>query len=442
MKKALIFAFATAFCGVWGATISVVAPQDDAAKAVTVGGGAAMTCDAGTAVPLKATANDGWVFAGWYGAYDEATSVFSNEVVLAQSVDWRTPAANYVVGDGDVTLYARFVKPKDDTLSFDLAEVFANAAYDTDAADRPILSLTNGIDEVVVFNSLSLPTVSISGLPSGLSFDGKTMKLTGTPQSPGLYRITASAKNVSGFTFSQIFYVRVENKASALVSGSDDNDVTVGDEVDEYLDNYFYIDGDYKSVSVSGLPTGLSLVSDDDVYSVQGTATKSGDYLVTCTVTFTDNHVESATMLFTVNEPSPFDYDGNVDFSTLEGYSTGDVILADDLVVLGEYYNEYKTGVTAVSGLPPGITAVKTPNEDGSSYVLKGVFSKAGEYTVSVKVAYEDWESESVATVTLNYKIIVGDRPGIYLSAEVCFRRDSQANGNGRQGICVRGMVR
>ena len=342
MKKVILVAGLAMVCGAWGATVAVVAPQEGAAKAVTVGGGAEMTYAAGASAPLMATANDGWAFAGWYGAYDEATDVFSNEVALAQSMDWRTPSADYIVGDEDVTLYARFVKPKDDTLSFDLAAVFANAAYDTDSADRPILSLTNGFDEVVAFDSLSLPTVSISGLPSGLAFDGKTMKLTGTPQSPGVYRVVASAKNVSGFTFSQIFYVRVENKSSEYLQGYDDDYVSVGDTIDDYLTSYFdisYTNADIKAVRVTGLPQGLSFaqeVDDDYVdYVVKGTATKAGDYLVTCTVTFTDNHVESATMLWTVNELDPFDYDGNVDFSTLEGHSTGDVLLPEDLVVLG-----------------------------------------------------------------------------------------------------------
>ena len=426
MKKVIMLTGLAVVWGAWGATVTVVAPQEGAATAVTVGGKASMEYGAGATAPLKATASSGWSFAGWYGSYDEASGAFSNKVALAQEVDWRTPAANYIVGDEDVTLYARFVKPKDDTLSFDLVAVFANAAYDTDAADRPILSLTNGFDEVVAFDSLSLPTVSISGLPSGLSFDNQTMRLTGTPKKPGVYRIVASAKNTSGYAFGQIFYVHVENISSEYLQGYDDDNTFVGDMIDVYLDSYFdisYTNAEIKTVSVVGLPPGLSLEQeayDDYVdYIVQGTATKAGDYLVTCTVTFTDNHVDSATMLFTVNEPDPSDYDGNVDFSTLEGHSTGDVLLADDLVVLGEYDNEYKTGVTAVSGLPPGITAVKASNEYGSSYVLKGVFSKAGEYTVSVKVAYEDWESESIATVTLNRTIIVGDRPDIYLSTEV-----------------------
>ncbi len=370
MKKVIMLAGIVSVWSAWSATVTVAAPQEGAAASVTVGGAAAKAYDAGASAPLKAVANEGWVFAGWYGAYDEATGVFSNEVALAQSADWRTPSVNYTVGDEDVTLYARFARPKDDALSFDILEPFANAAYDSDSANRPVLSLTNAIDAVVSFDSLSLPTVAVSGLPTGLSFDGKTMRLSGTPNSPGVYRVSASAKNVSGFTFNQIFYVRVENLASEYVYGDDVDDVYVGDEIDEYLNSYFEI---YKegtavnSANVTGLPPGLSFEWENNDgyvdYYVRGAPSKAGDYLVTCAVSFLDGTTASATILYTVNDLDPFDFDGNVDFTTLEGYSAGDSISAEDLVVLGEYDNESGTGVTSVSGLPSGIEAVKTPNE-------------------------------------------------------------------------------
>lgn len=427
MKSRVMLVGVMAAWGVWGATVTVVAPQEGAAKFATVGGKAAMAYAAGASAPLKAAANSGWSFAGWYKSYDEATGVFSNEVELAQSADWRTPTANYIVGAGDETLYARFARPKDDSLSFDLSEVFAAASYDGDAADRPVLSMTNGIDAVVSFDSLSLPVVSVSGLPSGLSFDGKTMKLSGMPNASGVYRVVASAKNASGYAYSQIVYVRVENLVSEYVYGNDVDSVCVGDAVDASLDSCFdiYKEGtSVKSVSLKGLPKGLSLKSESEdgfvEYYVRGVAAKAGDYLVTCSAVFADGTKASATMLYTVNEADPMDFDGNVDFAALEGHAAGDPVLADDSAVLGEYDSGSKTGVMSVSGLPSGITVEKVLNEyGGHSFLLKGVFAKAGEYTVSVKVAYEDWETGKISTTTLKRTVIVGDCPGVYLSAEV-----------------------
>ncbi len=432
MKRCVFLACVVSALGLWSATVTVVAPQTDAAASVTVGGRDAMEYAAGKSAPLKATAGAGWSFAGWYGSYDEATGAFSNEVVLAQSADWRTPAASYVVGDDDVTLYARFVKPKDDRMSFDLFEIFDMVADDVDTAGRPVLLLTNAIDAVVSFDSLSLPVVTIAGLPPGLSFDGRTLTLSGAPTTPGVYKVVASAKNASGHSFSQIFYVRVENEASEYVYGND-AEISVGEEVDEYLEEFFgmYREGaEVKSVRVTGLPTGLSFVTETEDgytdYYIQGTASKAGEYLVKCTVIFTDNTVWTASMLFTVADLNPADYDGNVDFAVLEGHAAGDVILEEDEVAIGEYDNDGNVGVTAVSGLPPGIEAVRAANEYGGySYILKGMFSKAGEYTVSVKVTYEDWETEEIATATLSRKIVVGDSPGVYLAAEVLDPEDA-----------------
>ena len=406
-------------------TVSVSVPQEGAAMAATVGNMATIECASGTSVPLKATANAGWAFAGWYECYDAETGVFSNEVALVGSVDWRSPSANYVAGEADATLYARFVQPAEDQLSFDLATLFADLAYDFDDKSRPVLSLTNAVNGAVAFVSASLPTMTVTGLPSGLSFDKNTLRLTGCPTASGVFKVSATAKNVSGYQFSQILYVRVENATSTHVEGYD-SELFVGEEVDGYLDDIFDIfntNATIVSVALTGLPAGLALeveqYDDESEYYVSGIPTKAGEFLVKCKVLFSDGTTETASMLYTVNGPDPFDYDGDVDFSVLEGYSVGDSILAEDGVAIGMYDSEYKVGVTGVSGLPPGVTAVRTATEYGYDYILKGLFQKAGEFTVSVKVAYEDWDSESIKTATLTKPVIVSDSPGIYLSAIV-----------------------
>ena len=412
----------------YGSTVSVVAPQDGAAKSVTVGGKASITLDAGNAVALKATANSGWVFAGWYLDYDGESGKFSNEVVLANGADWRSASANVIVGDSDVTIYARFTTPAEDTLAFDLVKTFAVTTNSIDDAGRPILSLTNKLDLAVAVDSLSFPTMTLSGLPSGLSFDKSSLKIAGTPKSPGVYRVLASAKNVSGYSFSQVLYVRVENVTAEHVVGYDATDLTVGVELYyEDLDYFFYIDNTnaaLKSVTISGLPSGLLLKSeksgDDVYYRISGVPKRSGDYSVMCTAAFADGTTESASALFTVSEPDPFDYGVTVDFSVLAGYCAGDSIPAADYVVLGEYDDNLKVGVTSVSGLPTGIVARKVAEDDGMvRYVLDGMFTKAGEFTVSVRAAYEDFYSDNMATVTLSQKIIVGASPGSYLLAGV-----------------------
>ena len=427
VRSLVLCASAALSAGLFGSTVSVVAPQVDAAKTVTVANKQSVDLAAGVVAPLKATANAGWVFAGWYECYDAETGSFCNEAVLANFADWRSPSANYVVGNSDVTLYAKFVQPGDDRLTFDLELAFEDLGCDFDDEGRSVLSLTNFVDSVVEFDSVSLPTVTISGLPSGLAFDKTSLRLIGRPTTPGVFRVTASAKNASGYQFSQVFYLRVENAVAEHVEGIDCDEIEVGDEVDDYLDSFFAIvntNASIKTVSVTGLPSGLALASEREgdhmEYYIRGTVRSEGVYLTSCTVVFSDGTSESATMLFTVNGADPVFYEGDVDFTVLDDYSVGDSISAGDEVVIGRYDGATKLGVTSVSGLPSGISAVKRQYDDGTAeYLLVGTFAKAGEFSPVVKVAYEDWESESIKTVSFSQKVVVLDSPGVYLKASV-----------------------
>ena len=441
-RSLLLASAALAVVGLYGSTVSVVAPQAGAAKSVTVGNKASITLDAGKSATLKATASQGWAFAGWYLDYDAVSGSFSNAVALAKGADWRNPSANYVAGEDDVTLYARFVLPAEDSLLFDLAESFADVAADADDDGNPVISLSGALDMAVEFDSLTLPTVTIKGLPAGLSFDKSSLKISGMPKAPGVYSVSASAKNASGYSFSQIVCVRVENAKAEHVEGSDYSDLEVGAEIEEYLDEFFYInnpDANIKTVSLSGLPSGLSLQSekiDSEVYYyVTGIPKKSGDYTVWCKVSFDNGTTESASAVFTVKDVDPYAYDGNVDFSAIEGCVVGDTISSADDIVFGEYDGVSKVGVMSVAGLPTGITATKVTSDDGTvQYVLGGMFTKAGEFAVSVKVAFEDFETEKIATTTLTRKVVVGDTANVYLSVGVLDPEDApgcKATGSG-----------
>jgi hypothetical protein len=422
MKKSSVLL--VALCAVQVATavtISVDCPQVEAAKAVTVGGKASIACDAGKSVQLKATANAGWAFAGWYECYDAETGVFSNEVALDKSADWRSPSASYVAGEVDAKLYARFVQPADDQLEFDLQSVFDDLKEDVDGFDRPVLSLTNSVDVAVPFESASLPTVTVTGLPSGLKFDKSSLRLTGMPNGSGVYRVKVSAKNGSGFSYSQIFDVRVANVVSERVQGSDVEDYYVGTEINEDIDNIFVVDvadATVASLSITGQrEAGLKIDYDssEKKYYLRGTPTKAGDFLLSCSVKFSDGRTETANALITINELDPMDqnWDFDVYVSELSGYAVGDVL--EDLYI-GNYDPEMKVGITGVQSLPSGISVVKRADEYfGFEYYLNGRFTKPGEFTVKVAIAYEGEEGK-INSMTLAKNVIVDDSPGVYLS--------------------------
>ncbi len=117
--------------------------------------GSALAAD-GKTVTLKATANKGWVFAGWY---TDAACTAGHE--LAGFGDYRNPSLAYANTNGAVTVYARFIAPEEDSLV--LGEDFLPGEF-APGADCSI---------AVPVESVSYPTVKVTGLPSGMKFADK-----------------------------------------------------------------------------------------------------------------------------------------------------------------------------------------------------------------------------------------------------------------------------
>lgn len=359
---------------------------------------------AGAKVALKATAAKGYVFSGW-----DAT----NGVALALATDPRNPASTLTAPDADQDVFATFAPVSDDRLAFDLSLDLA----DFDANEE--------IDPIALdIDSVSLPTVTVTGLPAGLKFDAKTLIVSGKPTKPGVYAVTVSAKNAGGYQFSQIVDCRVGNLSSARVEGKDVEDFQLGEEADGYVDDVFSIEGAYKSIAVTGLPAGLKATPEKEgtntYYRLSGTATKAGTYIVTAKVTFATDAggnakqtIETATMAWTVLPEDPEDY--GVDFEGLEGLRAGVPVDASDAPVVGAYDAETKTGVTKVAGLPSGLSAAK--NADGE-WVVAGTPSKAGRFTVSATVAYLD-DNEKIKTATVSQSVTVAASESVYVSADL-----------------------
>jgi len=240
----------------------------------------------GASVPVKAAAAKGFYFAGWYENGEPADTVG----------DYRTASNNYVTKGGEAALEARFVEAKDDFIFFDVA------------ADISFFDVGEEIEPVqIAIESETVPAVKVTGLPSGLKFDAKTMVISGKPTKEGFYYVTIYAKNASGYEYTQTaecivgepeepespFDVYVDfDGLSALAVG-----VAVGDKED--LESAVCI-GEYDGMmkegitKVAGLPAGLELVVVEDkeskvkTYFVVGTPTKPGAYSVTVTCTYLD----------------------------------------------------------------------------------------------------------------------------------------------------------
>ena len=122
----------------------------------------------GTKLTLKATAEKNFLFNGWY-AGDEADP-------FSQAASY-----SYVVGTEDKALKAKFIASSNDmaAVSFSLPPELTNGVTEVNAA-------------VDVSDCTSLPTVKVTGLPTGLKFDAKANTISGKATKSGIYEVVAT----------------------------------------------------------------------------------------------------------------------------------------------------------------------------------------------------------------------------------------------------------
>ena len=330
---------------------------------------------AGKKVALKATPQKGYVFAGWHD--DGGTP-------LVGDVDYRSPSFPYMATGVDTTVRAEFAPVEEDAS----LELLVDEVYNT----------SGEFDLLLAVNSISLPKVSISGLPSGIKFDAKSLRIAGTATKPGTYTVTAKLTNATvKKAITQKFDIVVDNLTGAngylkvtdaaggatpLMNGRGERYVmSVGvQEFDLPVLNAANV-GD--KVTLSGLPAGLKYNAKTG--RIEGVATKSGTFTVQANV---KSGKASLASTFTVEVmPLPSWAVGTfagVGIVRLSGYS-----LVED--------NLYGTVTIGATGKVSG----KFLFDTGDDRLLSSTFSapaltsweydpEGGCYYFDVKVAFKD----------------------------------------------------
>ena len=206
----------------------------------------------GKKVTLRATANNGNFFKGWY---DAATNEVSTKAVYT-----------FNMGDVSTNMIARFATKADDALAVFALPVYTNAT----------VVLTN-----YVSSPISPLRLSVAGLPAGLRYDARKFEISGEGKKPGAYNAVVRASN-SSMTTNIAWTISVPNSdAFAAYTGDPTNIVMAtginGNEIDLSLaaayTNY--------TVSVSALPAGMRYDAKKKV--ITGVPSRAGTYAVTLT---------------------------------------------------------------------------------------------------------------------------------------------------------------
>ncbi len=345
---------------------------------------------------LKASAESGFTFAGWY--VDGSAPKWG--------VDERNPSISGVLVPTNSSVTASFVDCAEDTLQFDFSELL------TDLECGKPFSATLDVD------SVSFPSLAFKGLPSGLSYNSKTLVLSGTPRTPCWNLVVVNGVNESGYTFTQTLRASVNDIDSARMAGVQ-TELPIGEYYFSEFPSLFGSEDERTSTKLTGLPPGLEWKESWDL--LYGTPTKSGTYVVKAVVRFADGVTETATMRFVVSAPSPSEYGAYVE--GLAWLTVGDKFEVGDMEI-GAYANG--EGVTSVSGLPPGLSPVSWVGGETRHYGVSGTVLMAGAYTV--KVGFATDIGGTIANIVTEQEIIVTDAPNRYLKVSVL---DSPPKGGG-----------
>ena len=267
----------------------------------------------GAKASISAKAASGYYFAGWYQDED-----FNTPLQGTASGDWRK-ASDSVVVTADLAetgIYARYVTAGEDPVS-----IVCDDTWEVD---------TGWSDSFHVdVHSKTLPTVTVKGLPSGVTWNKSRFMLESTPSKlkPGTAVATITVKNLAGRTATKDVRIVVPNIESYVFSGldysSDAYSLTLGVSdacVAGWLE-FSYANG--FAVSASGLPPGLKLTASYGSATVWGTPTKSGVYTVTLTAK-KGSSVEKAT--FTINVTPLPDYAVGTFNGVLKDEASGEII--------------------------------------------------------------------------------------------------------------------
>ena len=252
----------------------------------------------GKKVSVKATPTKGYVFAGWH----ETANSEKGTVNSVDGADYRSASLNVTVPETRY-VFALFATKEDDADSLKVAVEDVTTEKDG----------TIALDLGACVASLSLPKLAVSGLPSGVKYDAKTLKLTGKATKPGVYTVTVKATNAAVTKATDAstatFRITVPNFECAALPGLKPatdayGTIYAGVKLDADLIDCSPDDG--WTVKAAGLPAGLKFATKETkdamygivpAWTVYGVPTaKAGSY----TVTFTASKKGAANQIATI----------------------------------------------------------------------------------------------------------------------------------------------
>ncbi|MCX7768970.1 MAG: BspA family leucine-rich repeat surface protein, partial [Flavobacteriales bacterium] len=251
------------------------------------------------------------------------------------------------------------------------------------AGVNPTLTLTSGPSTTnqsvgvgtpitnIIYSRAGITSVSFSGLPPGVYgyTSGSTVTISGTPTSTGTYNYTVTGTGSCGSTsFTGTITVHPLPTIS-LTSAPGTNNQAVTE--DTPITPITYATTNVTSVSITGLPTGVTFTFSGGTITISGTPPDPGVYNYTITATGPGGTV-TATGTITVH------IDPTITLTSAPG--TDNQAVTENTPITNITYAT--TGVTSVNitGLPPGVNYTFS----GGVITISGTPTTPGTYTYTI----------------------------------------------------------
>ena len=271
-------------------------------------------------------------------------------------------------------------------------------------------------------------TVTLSGLPSGLSYTSDQVQGSVAADAAAQdYTVTISADDGVNAAVTETFTVTVTEPAPAnappAITDPGDKTYEQGEEIAAFGITVTDADADTVTVTLSGLPSGLSYTSDQ----VQGTVaadTAAQDYTVTISADDGVNAAVAETFTLTVTEPAPANAPPVITVPGDKTYEQGEEIAAFGITVTDA---DQDSVTLAVTGLPPGLSYT-------SDQVQGTVATDAAAQDYTVTISADDGVNTAVTatfTVTVAEPVLAISTLAITLPANKIYLQGETIPGFG-----------
>ena len=252
------------------------------------------------------------------------------------------------------------------------------------------LCLGNAIDPMTITNTNS--TITVTGLPTGVTYTDATHVISGTPVNFGTFQYTVLATSDNGCTNKTFVGTIVVNDTVTLSATNLSHAICLGNPINDIV-----ITNTNSTITVTGLPATLTY--DDATHTISGTPTAFGPINYTIIATSNQNpacNAKTIVDVITVNDTVKL---------TADPAKLSQIVCREKDTIQNIVFNVENATLSIVGTLPAGITL--------NNNVISGtptVMNTAG-YTFTVLAT--STADPACDAKTLDVTIVVNDKPSI-----------------------------